>query len=1346
MNRSIGMGVLTLLVLTGVGFALTPTLPPASLTDLPPEVAYAQTVQFWVTGDGQVIHTPTLKDVQEAIEAGILAPGTVLGNGGGEPQPLPVDEFMWPMHGHDVYQNAWNPLIPQDTLRSLWTATYTSAAWAPWFGYPAIAAGKVVYVDCGTGYLYCRDITDGTVIWSTQVQASSYYPGSPVIFEGTGGQLWVAVPNYGTSGNTPRVSCYRLDNGQSVWTAAVPLGSAGASSTNLNFNRPVYYNGYIYHITLEFSTPYGGVLYRVNALTGDTMRLSTRGSSCGGALTIDPNGQYGYWPCWNPASPSNPKIMKINLATGALVDSTPVITDYPRGSVAINPTTRRLFCGGSASTSGSGSIRCYNADNLAAGPIWTFTTSGGHDIQYPAIDYENVYYTTQSTPGRLYAVKQSDGTGAWNTQGYITVPDNSAIYDGVPCVTGAVGSTRYVYLTPGYYTGANIWVVNAANGNTVQYRQVSSSEYMFTGASRPAGYFVSKSGYGTIFCFRSPNDLTIRNHDIAAYRIDIPEGVKLTPGQTITPTVTYINYGTNNEANFLVAFRVDSADQNLYLEGVLITDSVLSGDTFSVTFPDWTPANQYWAGYQIKAWVELTGDEAPGNDTVRRACMTTTDTCYSYRSNNAPSIDGYLAAGEWDDAYYVNVSNIAGWGGMTQSSNAAWMRLKHDGNNLYLAFGMPQAMTRDAGDQIGFYLDESGDGEWATDNSEGNYWFWVNQYNNDEVLYRWHTPDTFGQQLTVPGAQSASGTLNGYLVFEVKVPFGTLPYQISMNPVNDTGKLWLFSLDGSSFYGWWPADMPDTLWRQPMYYGTFILRTLQTGDVGVKSIDAPRSARPGDAVVPKATWKNFGTTSMNFTAYYLMNDPSGTRVYSESQTATLAGGAEIQLTFPSYVVNTEGDWAVKCSTVAGGDVNAANDIRTGTFRVSTAPPVTPGWVEVKSIPGAPKDGAFLAFNPDNGLIYAARGYKSGDFYAYDPNADSAGNWTTLTPIPATEGKLPYKGANGCYGDGYIYATIGNNTQGFLRYSIEGNSWEPLAAVPLGASGKKVKGGTDLVYVDGYVYLLKGYKTDFFRYNVAASAWESLPSAPAGTRPKWDKGSWLVWDGQNTLYAHKAKYGEMWTFDLTTQQWGTASLPGMPTSSSKTGKNKKSKDGSDGAYYNGYIYALKGGNTVEWWRYEVAGNAWTELDPMPEVGSTGKKKRVKAGGALAGYGDNPIFFALKGGKIQEFWRYYDTTVVVYAAKPERSGVMAEQVNANRFGFSVAPNPVVKGYGLLSYSVPQQAPARLTVYDVTGRDVMHLTFVASGTGTRNLDLRSLAAGVYLVKFESAGYNASQKLIVR
>ncbi|MEO0071518.1 MAG: T9SS type A sorting domain-containing protein, partial [candidate division WOR-3 bacterium] len=83
---------------------------------------------------------------------------------------------------------------------------------------------------------------------------------------------------------------------------------------------------------------------------------------------------------------------------------------------------------------------------------------------------------------------------------------------------------------------------------------------------------------------------------------------------------------------------------------------------------------------------------------------------------------------------------------------------------------------------------------------------------------------------------------------------------------------------------------------------------------------------------------------------------------------------------------------------------------------------------------------------------------------------------------------------------------------------------------------------------------------------------------------------------------------------------------------------------------------------------------------------------------------------------------------------------------RSWFTLLPNPLTKGYGLLSYSVPQAGNARLKVFDVSGRTVMSLSFVASHSGEKRLDLRRLSAGVYWVKFETPSEEAIQKLIIR
>ncbi|MEN9979804.1 MAG: CARDB domain-containing protein [candidate division WOR-3 bacterium] len=513
-------------------------------------------------------------------------------------------------------------------------------------------------------------------------------------------------------------------------------------------------------------------------------------------------------------------------------------------------------------------------------------------------------------------------------------------------------------------------------------------------------------------------------------------------------------------------------------------------------------------------------------------------------------------------------------------------------------------------------------------------------------------------------------------------------------------------------------------------------------DVATTQITVPSgNLSRGAVITPTAKYANYGDQAADVDVHYLIYDETMTAVYDQTEQLTLDPGAEVEHAFstPWTAANT-GSYLAVAYIVSARDNNHAND--TAQFAFIVRVPYDPGWKEMASILGEVKDGGFVVKDPDGGKLYAARGYKSGDFYVYDIETNT---WSALPAAPAIIGK----GGNGCYGNGYVYVMHGQNSAKFSRFSIADNSWEALPDIPAWTSGKNPKGGGDLAYaeVDGvpYVYVLKGYKQDFGRYNLVTGTWEELTQAPAGAKPKWDKGSWLVYDGATTLYAHKAKYSELWTYDLAGGAWSAAALPGIPYPSTKTGKNKKPKDGSDGVYYNGFLYALKGGNTCEFWKYDISGGTgWTELDIIPEVGTTGKKKRVKNGGSLASNGDG-AFFALKGGKTMEFWRYYEEPAPL-ASAPERSGVMGQTVTPARFGFALTPNPLVKGYGLLSYSVPQAGAARVKVFDVTGRTVAEFGFVAQGTGTRSLDLRQLSAGIYLVKFEAAGQSASQKLIVQ
>ncbi len=411
------------------------------------------------------------------------------------------------------------------------------------------------------------------------------------------------------------------------------------------------------------------------------------------------------------------------------------------------------------------------------------------------------------------------------------------------------------------------------------------------------------------------------------------------------------------------------------------------------------------------------------------------------------------------------------------------------------------------------------------------------------------------------------------------------------------------------------------------------------------------------------------------------------------------------------------------------------------------------WAELASMPTRQsladvRDGGGLAVMSGTGLIYAIKGNRTGDFYSYNPGT---GAWTILTMVPEGPAWKQVK-TGGCIatdGSRNVYVVKGNNTLEYYRFSADSFLWRRVQDVPLGTTGKKVKAGdivTAPVNGGAHIYFLKGVASEFYRYSTIDTVWHRLPP-PSTQRGKWNKGSFLVYDGDHTIYAHKAKYHELWAYNTRTDSWGLTALPGMPFVG-RTGRSTKTKDGSCGVFYNGGLYALKGSNTQEFWKYDTATRAWSELETLPQWGSTGKRKRVKAGGDMVAIGN--VFYALKGNKCRELWSYM-TADTAYGLQPTANG--QEQTGAVTFGnrhsqFVISPNPLTGGFATVSFTRPLDhlttRPLLLTVFDVSGRSIQ--SAICNLKSEMTLDVRHVPAGVYLLRLEADGLSARQKLVVQ
>ncbi|MBM3322300.1 T9SS type A sorting domain-containing protein, partial [candidate division WOR-3 bacterium] len=454
------------------------------------------------------------------------------------------------------------------------------------------------------------------------------------------------------------------------------------------------------------------------------------------------------------------------------------------------------------------------------------------------------------------------------------------------------------------------------------------------------------------------------------------------------------------------------------------------------------------------------------------------------------------------------------------------------------------------------------------------------------------------------------------------------------------------------------------------------------------------------------------------------------------------------------------------------------DVKTDSFAFFMSSRDT-GWSARAPLPGLPsgkaaKNGAWLAHDFGTGFIYAAKGNKTPDFYAYSPVADS---WRQLAAMPpGREGKAPGNGATGCAdGAGTVYAAKGNNSLGFYRYVAARDSWHQLADVPPGLSGKRVKGGTDAVFVSsttaGFVYLLKGHKNEFYRYDPVSDSWQTLAAAPA---EKWGRGSWLAHmpEGRGSsarapvpgtdfetgicesgsftagvIYAHQAKHHGMYAYDIEAGTWGS-NLGGMP-SVGRSGRSKMSKDGGSSATLGPAIYAFKGNNSQEFWRFLAPVGPWTELDtlPMTAPGSL-KKKKVKAGADLVGYGPWDVLYGLKGNATYEFWCYTPAASTTSAAGMVQSGVTAIGLGSSATRvMTVSPNPLKARIAAIHLNprFPESSIPVVSIFDAGGRLVRRSVF-STRQSSVTLDLSGLTAGVYLLRLEAGGVAWSEKLVLQ
>lgn len=532
-----------------------------------------------------------------------------------------------------------------------------------------------------------------------------------------------------------------------------------------------------------------------------------------------------------------------------------------------------------------------------------------------------------------------------------------------------------------------------------------------------------------------------------------------------------------------------------------------------------------------------------------------------------------------------------------------------------------------------------------------------------------------------------------------------------------------------------------------------VVKYHQIRDVGVDTILSPRGEFDSyTAMVPRVRVVNYGGTDERFGCQFTIFR-RGQVIYNRMVDTTLSTLDTIEIQFPGLLFTIGDTYTTKCSILLSGDENPANDFKMGSFVVRQPTPA--GWIMKSYLLYGPsqkpvKYGGSLV-GVRGRYIYAFKGNNTNEFQLYNVSGDS---WTMRCSIPyALEGRKKVKnGAALAYDgtDSIIYAIKGGNTLEFWKYFVNHDTWHQVTkGLPLDYSGRKVKYGSGLVYLrqgqNRYIYFLKGSRTrEFYRYHIQGDSWTNLPDVPLGESQKECRAGSCIVRAGDYIYCVKSYYNEFFAYDYDIMEWQKRkSVPLV----NRLEKKKKVKDGAAMAYdgTRRIIYLFKGGNTDEFWGYFPEADTWIELPSIPIYPYN---KKVKSGGALTQVGGN--IYALKGNRTLEFWMFsWDTTDkgLLKEDKEEDDGeVLQKSKNIKKISqFSLHPNPNSGRFSLI-YSLPQRENLILLIYDATGRLLRRVEKRGeAGNNNWSIELK-LTKGVYFLELKSKDGILLKKKIIK
>jgi hypothetical protein len=262
---------------------------------------------------------------------------------------------------------------------------------------------------------------------------------------------------------------------------------------------------------------------------------------------------------------------------------------------------------------------------------------------------------------------------------------------------------------------------------------------------------------------------------------------------------------------------------------------------------------------------------------------------------------------------------------------------------------------------------------------------------------------------------------------------------------------------------------------------------------------------------------------------------------------------------------------------------------------------TPVWQYMRYSPVATGNGVCMATDPRGASRYIYIFYSSSSFWRYDIYTD------TYQQL-ASPGALGSSGTAGGTGTcmrydtskGYVWLLLGaTTTVGFGYYNIATDTWTTSTS-PTGASSYDYQ----LVHTDStvnaagnddYLYLAGNGATTFKRYSISGNAWTTLTAMPA-TPGNGCMGFWGYTQDPNLLYFFRGNAtSTLYTYSISAGTWATPTIrPTIETYNT----------GSCGTYIaDKNMYVLQKDNTHRCYAFNLATNEIEPFGYIPYVAGT-----------------------------------------------------------------------------------------------------------------------------------------------